>query len=136
LAHLKLVVRFLRNNTSDLCGYLDGLGLSGACTVLRGIAYVTFAEWRWKKMHWICVSVGTALTILRQPLVLPCVREYLKQHNDSHERISLVFVLTSGRWLIELQFVVFFFSQNIFSKWKCGWILAGVIEKSLKVGKS
>ena len=75
--------------------------------MLRGIAYVTFAEWRWKKMHWICVSVGTALTILRQPLVLPCVREYLKQHNDSHERISLVFVLTSGRWLIEFQFVAF-----------------------------
>ena len=57
LVELKTFNRFLRDHKVDVADALEVAGLVGAKGLFLAIAFVTFAEWRWRKLARVCSAL-------------------------------------------------------------------------------
>jgi len=70
LVELKTFNRFLRDHKVDVADALEVAGLVGAQGLFLAIAFVTFAEWRWRKLARVCSALQKVFNLLFFPMIV------------------------------------------------------------------
>ena len=102
---LKAYIKFGRNYLHDFLKDLTDAGLSGAAGILRRIVFVTFAEWRWRKLYLCCKSVGDAMLTLLNTQVLPLLRVFLTKLKDTKMARLIISTFNDAVFRIRFEFV-------------------------------
>jgi hypothetical protein len=78
---LKLLLTFCRNHGGDLYDFLISKGLDGAAAVFKSIHFVTFAIWRWRKLHLVSKCIRKAWEVFSGNMDV--VLEFAKSLKDA-----------------------------------------------------